>query len=919
MKSRLNIQKNFLRTALMLAVIVMTFVAPSRAWADTPTGGLQVLNICSSNPYQKFSFTVTLSDNSINDTYGDMYFTNGVATFTLSSGEAHSAANLPTGIAYSVTQTSVDGFITTKTRNKGTISTTTPVAIFKNHANIADAVDDVNNAESDVTMTLCMDITGIQTSNYLYFNNVNKVNEDTPDERPVEITLDLNGHKLSGECGIGLVVVSSGTVMTITDSGNGGSISNSSGTAIDNDGTLTVSNGSITGIDGISNSSGSVTVSGGSITTTSHYGINNNNLLTISGGTINATGNASAGILNQKSLSINALPTFNSDNNVDIILNPGKVITFGADISAAPEKPIKIRTENGVPYTFTSGYGAHVKANGEIIAPGDFFTCILDPYLMPIAGIGARLTGEGNSAEAETYYPTVKVAYVDADGNLHDDADGSTASTADDMATAYILGGYETTLGKDGEEMWFLAQGTLNYDAGTRGYGLEIYGDVHLILADGCAMTVEGGRSIYGNDGASLTIYGQGGTDANGNSTEGKLNVTTTTENAIYINGSFVINGGIVYVHSSIAFAINVDDGDFTINDGQVTTDAQVCIQCLGANLTINGGQVTANAGISVLKSSNEQKGILTINGGQVTAYLFSAESFTLGWTNITDFIKCRNTLNSLYNSVKISDGKYFSDGTTVYDSSTSSETLRALTGMTLRPAQPIEGGVPYVTMTMDNGSWKPIGDVKAFLPTGYEFGGSEVSLTEVQGAPKYKPVIFGNAEENANLPDPFFLAGVPESSEDEDEVTAETILDSYDGTTMDGHFVATGDNEKLQTVIESVVKPASDAIVMILSGGKFRAVDVSSGDLEKTAKSGLLLFILSKWEYMQVGSNAGGGSAGTRGIGIGDGGATSLTPIPSPTGEGSNAQWYDLQGRRIDKPARKGVYIHHGKLVVIK
>jgi len=42
------------------------------------------------------------------------------------------------------------------------------------------------------------------------------------------------------------------------------------------------------------------------------------------------------------------------------------------------------------------------------------------------------------------------------------------------------------------------------------------------------------------------------------------------------------------------------------------------------------------------------------------------------------------------------------------------------------------------------------------------------------------------------------------------------------------------------------------------------------------------------------------------------------IHPIPSPTGEGSGA-WYDMQGRRIDKPARKGVYIRNGKKIVVK
>ena len=55
--------------------------------------------------------------------------------------------------------------------------------------------------------------------------------------------------------------------------------------------------------------------------------------------------------------------------------------------------------------------------------------------------------------------------------------------------------------------------------------------------------------------------------------------------------------------------------------------------------------------------------------------------------------------------------------------------------------------------------------------------------------------------------------------------------------------------------------------------------------------------------------------------LNFGDGeettGISSLTPNPSPKGEGI---WYDLQGRKLSgKPTQKGIYINHGNKVVIK
>ena len=59
--------------------------------------------------------------------------------------------------------------------------------------------------------------------------------------------------------------------------------------------------------------------------------------------------------------------------------------------------------------------------------------------------------------------------------------------------------------------------------------------------------------------------------------------------------------------------------------------------------------------------------------------------------------------------------------------------------------------------------------------------------------------------------------------------------------------------------------------------------------------------------------------TAGAPSIVIDYGEATSLTPAPSPTGEGSG-YWYTLDGRRLDKkPTQKGIYVKNGRKVVVK
>lgn len=71
----------------------------------------------------------------LNGTFGDMEFVDGVATFTLKSGESKTAKDIPAGITYEVTEAEAnkDGYTTTSTGEKGTIPTRdTAVAKFTN-------------------------------------------------------------------------------------------------------------------------------------------------------------------------------------------------------------------------------------------------------------------------------------------------------------------------------------------------------------------------------------------------------------------------------------------------------------------------------------------------------------------------------------------------------------------------------------------------------------------------------------------------------------------------------------------------------------------------------------------------------------------------------------------------------------------
>lgn len=73
---------------------------------------------------KEFNFTVKLSDNSINGSYGDMNFVSGTAVFTLKHNESKTAEKLPNGITFVVTEDdyTAEGYTCTQKGGSGTIT-----------------------------------------------------------------------------------------------------------------------------------------------------------------------------------------------------------------------------------------------------------------------------------------------------------------------------------------------------------------------------------------------------------------------------------------------------------------------------------------------------------------------------------------------------------------------------------------------------------------------------------------------------------------------------------------------------------------------------------------------------------------------------------------------------------------------------
>ena len=304
--------------------------------------------------------------------------------------------------------------------------------------------------------------------------------------------------------------------------------------------------------------------------------------------------------------------------------------------------------------------------------------------------------------------------------------------------TAYVLDGTEARLGygsynnRTDHETWYVlpANATYNYTN-----GLELYGKVHLILADGATMTIgTDSKPVVGKEAiyvlGDLDIYGQSGQS-------GTLNATTSTYDAIYPTGDLAINGGVINAKSDGYRGIK-SEHFLTINGGTVTSTSTVDIGIYASYLiTINGGTVTAtgaDAGLScgtgldenalipgsgntgceiiinggIVTATGTQLGIrpagdLIINGGQVTGIggtgetdggLYSCNgNIILGWTNPTDFIKASSYLarNDQTSGmvVKTAEGQRFvaydGDNASAIVSGTVND-VTLLAGKTLRP-----------------------------------------------------------------------------------------------------------------------------------------------------------------------------------------------------------------------------------------
>ena len=213
------------------------------------------------------------------------------------------------------------------------------------------------------------------------------------------------------------------------------------------------------------------------------------------------------------------------------------------------------------------------------------------------------------------------------------DENGTNWTTATCTDAAEVTNA-DTAWGTSASDTWYVVNGTMTIGSLSSKIRISVSGNVHLILTDGCSLTINGGIEVA--DGNSLTIYGQTGDTGSlliQNVDEGKAGIGSASNTKC---GSITINGGKVnaesgYNGAGIGSGSQGDSGTITINGGIVTAKSYGYSAGIGGGelrsggtITINGGTVTATGGRSggagIGGGDWGDGGTITINGGTITA-----------------------------------------------------------------------------------------------------------------------------------------------------------------------------------------------------------------------------------------------------------------------------------------------------------
>ena len=324
---------------------------------------------------------------------------------------------------------------------------------------------------------------------------------------------------------------------------------------------------------------------------------------------------------------------------VDLTIPEGKTLTIpsGASLTIPEGKALII--PEGV--TLTIAEGDTLTNNGTIINSGTI--------------IG---TVSGNTPK------TIAAKYLDETGEEQTAFCDTAITAANPLAT----------LGEQGKTTWYVVTGDVEIDS-----HVTVNGIVHLILADGCELTLADGLTAEGN----LTIYAQSTGDAKGCMHVVGPDITGSNSRScgIELRGGLTINGG-----SIIAKGGDADDSYgiyVTERNAGNDTDVNGYIEIHGGTVLVTGGSENiTSCGIYVEHDLSMTGGILTaigsgaeaqsigvivrslsISGGTITGAGGDADEVSAGIVTDSELKITGSTVTATGGSAKYSYGIYGVEG----------------------------------------------------------------------------------------------------------------------------------------------------------------------------------------------------------------------------------------------------------------
>ena len=460
---------------------------------------------------------------------------------------------------------------------------------------------------------------------------------------------------------------------------------------------------------------------------------------------------------------------------------------------------------------------------------------------------------------------------------------------------------------------------------------LNFTGDTHLILADGKTLSIDassdsGENNCYfglsckegtiGIDATyhDLTIYGQA--EGTGKVTANHGHPGYATSYAYYAH-SITINGGVVEATSSgIGFC--------------------------GTNITINGGQILFN------------------NNNNNCAEIMAGNSIVLGWRKPSDFIQAYRFVNPGGNTtIQIANGKVFTDGTNVYDNTTTTGTLESLVDVTLRPITGVtltKDGSGNITATFDGNTLNETFSIPCDLAV------NDVQFNRTFNEDKKTCICwpFAVSQEKANTLGKFYqFTGVTgEGKIEMTQVTTggleankpyifepgsdiSTAIDFGAQTLKAGGAASVGSGFTFKGIYKRVkwttdtTDPLYDATYEAELGKAygFALEDLAGYSVGQFVKLGsgahsrpfrAYLLYDGAWDGNQPSARTRGANSGTSLPDVLDivwiSGNSQTTGIETITTSRETDEWYSLDGRKLSgMPATKGLYIHNGRKEVLK